>query len=129
MSAGVLGDDLGKVLRTGRYRSHGCGAVASIRVLLAQDDLPSPACQVERGMEQTDSPAADDDNSLPGVYPAMTAMSVKNTGERFRQGQPRSWYLRSYRDDVAARDRLGWHTQPRREATIKAVTDELAVAT
>ena len=125
----MLGDNLGKVFRTGRHRSHGCGAVASIRVLLTQDDSPSPACQVERGMKQADSPAADDDNSLPRVHPAMTAMSVKNTGERFRQGQPRSWYLRSYRDDVAARDRLGWHTQPRREATIKAVTDELAVAT
>ena len=37
MSAGVLGDNLGKVFRTGRHRSHGCGAVASIRVQFDED--------------------------------------------------------------------------------------------
>ena len=97
-------------------------------MLLAHDDPPCPASQIELGMEQTDSSAADDDDRLSGVHPAMTAMPVEDTGERFRQGQPGSWHFGSHRDDIAATNGSGRHTQPRCEPAVDAVTDELAAA-
>ena len=63
------GDDFGQVFRTGRHRSHSCGAVASVRMLLAHDDPPCPASRLSSVWSRPIAPPPMMTTVSPGFTP------------------------------------------------------------